>query len=132
MTGAIAATGFVAALLPASADAATKTRPRWMVGQWAWVSPAEPLARGDCPESETYGGNGVVTDGEDVSRWWLEGEVLVRVTVKPGYGEPASEKGHVFRSRFTRVSRDKLVFRGDGTVQWLVRCASARDGQPGH
>lgn len=93
-----------------------------MVGHWAWVSPAEILQRGECPESEFYGRNGYVTDGEDVSRWRIEGPYLVRVTVEPGYGEPISAPGRTYRQRFTRTGRDKLVFRGAGYVQWLIRC----------
>ena len=122
MTSIVTAFGLAAALLSSSAEAATQTHPRWMIGQWAWVSPTEALRRGYCPESEFYGRNGYVTDGESVSRWWIEGDYLVRVTVEPGYGEPISEAGHVYRQHFTRTRRDKLVFRGDGSVQWLIRC----------
>jgi hypothetical protein len=122
MTSIVTAFGFVVALLSTSAEAADKTRPRWMIGQWAWVDPKEALDRGDCPESKFYGRNGYVTTGESVSRWWIEGDYLVRVTLDPGYGEPMSEAGRVYRQRFTRTRRDKLVFRGDGYVQWLIRC----------
>lgn len=122
MTRVVTIFGFAAALLSSNADAAAKTHPRWMVGQWAWVSPKEPLRRGDCPESEFYGRAGYVMDGEAVSRWWIEDDYLVRVTVEPGYAEPSSEVGHAYRQRFTRTGRDKLVFRGDGYVQWLIRC----------
>ena len=128
MTSFVTAFGLAAALLSTSAEATARTHPRWMIGQWAWVSPTEALRRGDCPESEFYGRNGYVTDGESVSRWWIEGDYLVRVTVEPGYGEPISEADHVYRQRFTRTRRDKLVFRGDGYVQWLIRCG---DGPPG-
>jgi hypothetical protein len=93
-----------------------------MIGQWAWVSPTDSLRRGDCPESQFFGRNGYVTDEETVSRWRIEGDYLVRVTVKPGYGQTISEAGRVYRQRFTRTRRDKLVFRGDGSVQWLIRC----------
>jgi hypothetical protein len=89
MTNIVTEFGLAAALLSTSAEAATQTHPRWMIGQWAWVSPTEALRRGDCPESEFYGRNGYVTDGERVSRWWIEGDYLVRVTVEPGYGEPS-------------------------------------------
>lgn len=122
MTGIVTAFGLAAALLSTSAEAATKTHPRWMIGQWAWVSPTQTLRSGDCPESEFYGRNGYVTDGESISRWWIEGDYLVRVTVEPGYGEPISEAGRVYRQHFTRTRRDTLVFRGDAYVQWLVRC----------
>jgi len=121
-----------AALLSTGANAAAKSHPSWMIGQWAWVSPTTPLRRGDCPESEYYGRNGYVTDGESVSRWWIEGDYLVRVTVEPGYGEPISEAGHVYRQQFTRTRRDKLVFRGDGYEQWLIRCGDVPPGWEYH
>ena len=121
MTSIVTAFSITAALLSISAEPA-KTHPRWMIGQWAWVSPAETIRSGDCPESEFYGRNGYVTDGESVSRWWIEGDYLVRVTVEPGYGQPISEAGQVYRHHFTRPRPDRLVFQGDGYVQWLVRC----------
>ena len=114
--------GGAAVLHSTSAEAAAKTHPRWMIGQRAWVSPTETLRRGDCPESKFYGRDGYVTDGASVSRWWIEGDYRVRVTVEPGYGQPISEAGHVYRQHFTRTRRDKLVFRGDGNVRWLIRC----------
>ena len=110
--------------LSTSADAAVRSHPSWMVGHWAWVSPPETLRHGDCPETELYGRNGYVVNGESVSRWWVEGVYLVRVTVKPGYGEPNSEAGRTYRQRFIRSGRDKLVIQGDGYVQWLVRCGN--------
>ena len=122
MTSIVAALGFAIALLSTTAEAPSKIHPRWMVGHWAWVDPTETLQPGDCPEFEFYGRNGYVTDGEGVFRWWIEGNYLVRVTVDPGYGQPISEAGRVYRQRFTRTRRDKLVFRGDGYVQWLIRC----------
>jgi len=108
--------------LATDADAAARSHPRWMIGHWAWVSPKESLRRGDCPESEFFGRNGYVVDGESVARWWIEGAYLVRVTVKPGYGEPISKAGRTYRQRFTRISRDKLVFKDNRSVQWLIRC----------
>jgi hypothetical protein len=111
-----------AVLLPTASDAAARSHPRWMVGHWAWVNPKDHLQRYDCPESEFYFRDGYMTGGEDVSRWWVEGAYLVRVTVKPGYGEPATDAGHTSKLHFTRVGRDKLIFRDDGSVVWLVRC----------
>ncbi len=122
MNSIVPAFTLAAALLSSSTDTAARTHPRWMVGQWAWVSPTEKLRPGDCPESEFYGRNGYVIDGESVSRWWIEDDYLVRVTIEPGYGLPVSEAGRTYRQRFTRAARDKLVFRGDGYVQRLVRC----------
>lgn len=113
------------ASLSASTGANTVARdhPHWMVGQWAWVSPTQKLRRGDCPESEFYGRNGYVTDGESASRWWIEGETyLVRVTIEPGYGGSPSEIGRKYRQRFRKIEPGKLAFRDDGVLQWLVRC----------
>jgi hypothetical protein len=124
MTRIVTVFGFAAAFISTSADAAAKTHPSWMIGQWAWVSSTETVRRGDCPESEFYGRNGYVTDGQNVSRWWIDGDYLVRVTVEAGYGDPISEARHVYRQHFTRTRRDKLVFRDDGHVQWLVRCGN--------
>jgi len=124
MTSIVIAFGFAAALLSTSTDAA-KSNPEWMIGQWAWVSSPENVRDGNCPESEFYGRNGYVTDGEDVSRWWIEGDYLVRVTIEPGYGGPISEVGRVYRQHFTRTRPDALVFRGDDWVQWLIRCGDA-------
>ena len=122
MTKIVPAFWLATILLSPSADAGTsRSHPRWMVGRWAWVSPTENLRRGDCPESEFYGHNGYVTDVETVSRWWIEGTYLMRVTVKQGYGESISNAGRTYRQRFTRSGRNKLVFRGDGYVQWLIR-----------
>ena len=122
MTSIVTAFSLAAALFSTRAEAPAKTHPRWMIGQWAWGSSPESLRRGGCPESEFYGRNGYVTDGENVSRWWIEGDYLVRVKVEPGYGEPISETVQVYRQHFTRTRRDKLVFRGAGYVQWLIRC----------
>jgi hypothetical protein len=128
MTKIVLALCLAAISLSTQADAAVKRHPRWMFGHWAWVSPKEALRRGDCPESEFYGGNGYVVDGESVSRWWIEGVNLVRVTVKPGYGEPNSAAGRTYRQRFTRNGPDKLIFRRDGYVQWLIRCEDVPPG----
>ena len=122
MSSIVNAFALAAALLSTGPEEAAKSHPSWMVGQWAWISPTETLQRGHCPESEFYGRNGYVTNAEEVSRWWIEGDFLVRVTVEPGYGAPASEVGHVYRQRFTRTRPGELLFEGDDWAQKLVRC----------
>ena len=90
-----------------------------MVGHWAWIDTPAHLQPGDCPESEFYGRNGYVTTGQDVHEWWIEGNTLVRVVVEPMDSEAV---GTTYRNRFIRVSRKKLLFKGDGGTQWMVRC----------
>ena len=119
MTGKLTMFTAAAALLTGSTDAATKSHPDWMVGQWAWLGLSQGLQPGECPESEFYGRNGYVIDGDSVSRWWIEDSYLVRVTVETIGGEPV---GQVYKQRFTRPKPNELIVRGDGWVRKLVRC----------
>ena len=121
---AIAILPIAASCSMASSNAATKSHPAWMTGRWAWVDPTESIQPGDCPHSEFYRRNGHMTDGElgEVYRWWIEGDHLVRVLIKPMEGEPPSEVGRIFRQRFTRTRAGELVFRGDDWAQKMVRC----------
>jgi hypothetical protein len=54
-----------------------------MVGKWGWVSlPEEAGSTRDCSgEAEFYRRDGYVLTGQSSSRWWIEGDVLVRQRV---------------------------------------------------
>lgn len=116
--------GLAAAATTSSADAA-RTRPQWMIGRWAWVSPSEGLRRGGCPESELYRASGYLISDE-LSRWWIEGDYLVRVTVKPAEGDLFTRLRHADRQRFRRVRPGWLIFSRGANVQWLIRCEDVR------
>lgn len=90
-----------------------------MIGQWAWLELSQDLQPGECPESEYYGRNGYVTDGNSISRWWIDGDVLVRETLVTVGGEAV---GRIYVHRFRRTGPGELNFEGNGSPQKLVRC----------
>lgn len=108
----------------AGGDASSKSHPAWMAGRWAWVGLTETIRPGECPHSELYLPNGQMTDGElgEEYRWWIEGDVLVRILTKPMEGEPASEVGRMHRNQFERVDDSDLIFRDEYGGQKMVRC----------
>ena len=120
--GRLSATGFIplAALCVAAQTPSARTTTPWMAGKWARVDHSEAKGPGTCPDPEFYGRNGYVTyPGGGVDRWWIEGNYLVRVVVKPSDGDRAPRKT---KQRFTRPSADELVFSGRDWMQKLVRC----------
>lgn len=120
----IAVLPLAAAWSMAGAETPAKVRPQWMAGRWAWVNPADSLQPGECPHSELYKLNGQVTDDlGEVSRWWIEGDYLVRVLVTPMEGEPASKGGRTSRVKFSRTPAGDLIFKGEDWAQKMVRCA---------
>ena len=114
----------LAAVACAGEPVASETRenPAWMVGKWAWLSLDEKNGwEGNCDaDVEFYRRDGYVVDGQSSARWRIEGNTLGRVMIGEEYGENVD--GKVYRSRFTRIAPDQLLFKGDDTTQKMVRC----------
>src|SRR5690242_15068244 len=86
-----------------SEAAGHRERPEWMIGEWGETNP-DGTHPEFCPHSDFFGRNGYVTNLElgGVSRWWIEGDVLVEITVEPAGGEDESMIGQVNRTSFRR------------------------------